>query len=200
MLLLLLILACADGEALDSSPSGPRCDFIADGSPPPADAEALSTLLARAQAQVWPELDGVPLRLASAPMDGDYFVASLDLSTLDDPPRERDYRVNYNEAVFNDPPSHAAVGAILAHELAHVNDYTSLDTQEMTDFALWYAQADTAEYERATDLAAMERGCALGLIEYRLWLYAHVDEETLEEKRRVYWTPEEIEAWVEENG
>ncbi|MCB9797711.1 MAG: hypothetical protein H6741_33895 [Alphaproteobacteria bacterium] len=199
-MLLLALLGCGSPAPLDSVAPGPGCGFIADSAPPPGDEDALRALLALAQAQAWPELEGVEVSLETAPMSGDYFVASLDLSTLDDPPRERRYRVNFNVQVLEDPPSYAAVGAILAHELSHVHDYTGMEAEAMADFALWYAQADTAEYERATDLAAMERGCAQGLLEYRLWLYAHVDAETLEEKRRVYWTPEEIEAWMATNG
>ena len=52
----------------------------------------------------------------------------------------------------------------------------------------------------AYDEYALEAGCASGLKGYREWLYAHIPPEDVEAKRRDYYTPEEIDAWVEANG
>ena len=57
-----------------------------------------------------------------------------------------------------------------------------------------------AAYERATDEKALQRGCADGLSAMRTWIYAHVDAETLAEKEKDYYTPEEITTWVADNG
>ena len=63
-------------------------------------------------------------------------------------------------------------------------------------FGLWYATDDVSAYERETDLFALERGCGEGLIAFRTWLYAQLDDEAIAEKQRDYYTPEEIEAWM----
>ena len=129
-----------------------------------------------------------------------YFVANLDLATLAEAPLERDYRVLYNPALFADPPSRLAAGAILVHELKHALDYTGLEADELVEFGLWYASGDDISgYEKQTDEYALESGCAAGLSAYREWVYAHIPEDDLEEKVENYYTPEEIAAWVAEN-
>ena len=78
--------------------------------------------------------------------------------------------------------------------------------RSLLDFAGWYASQDPATsdelaaYERATDEKALQRGCADGLSAMRTWIYAHVDAETLAEKEKDYYTPEEITTWVADNG
>jgi hypothetical protein len=72
---------------------------------------------------------------------------------------------------------------------------------EIVEFGLWYGTQDPMtsdelrDYERATDEAALERGCGEGLAEMRAWIYAHAGEEIEAEKRRNYYSPEEIAAW-----
>ena len=55
---------------------------------------------------------------------------------------------------------------------------------------------ELAAYERATDEQAMDRGCAEGLSQMRDWVYTHCEGEVLEEKKRDYYSPDEIDAWV----
>ena len=106
----------------------------------------------------------------------------------------------YNPAMFPDPPSRIAAGAIIIHELKHVLDYTGMDSDELVDFGLWYASGDDiSDYEKQTDEYALESGCAEGLSAYREWVYAHIPKEDLEEKMETYYTPDEIAAWVAAN-
>ena len=85
------------------------------------------------------------------------------------------------------------------HEFKHVLDYTEMDSNALIEFGLWYAGGDVAEYERATDEFALERGCASGLIDFREWLYGFVSEEVRAEKEANYYSPDEIRAWMEVN-
>ncbi len=173
-------------------------ELMADRGAPasPADIEAS---LRAVQANLFPELDGVDIALGSMTSDTDYFVSNLELDTFEYAPLERSYLVLHNEAIFEVPPPHDAVVAILAHELKHVVDYTELDSAGLAEFALWYATEDTAAYERETDEHALELGCGTGLIAYREWLYERIGPEATEAKRRTYYTPEEIEAWMQAN-
>lgn len=129
-----------------------------------------------------------------------FFAANVDLDTFAAPPLERTYTVQYAEELFALEPPAAGVVAILAHELVHVRDYTSMDTEALGAFAIEYATSDVSVYERATDEATLEKGCAAGLVAYREWLYGVVDPETEAQKRHDYYTPEEIRAWVSEHG
>jgi len=200
MYLLLSALACAPTEtATPPDKTTGNCDFHLEDSPPPASPEQLSELLDLARASAHPDLGEVAVDLDVMESDSDYFVANLDLSTFASPPEERRYLVFYNSLLFDDPPSYAAIGAILVHELKHVADYTQMDAEELAEFAVWYAQGDIAEYERETDEYALQVGCGPGLIEYREWLYARIDDETRAEKERDYYTPDEIEAWMSAN-
>ena len=51
-----------------------------------------------------------------------------------------------------------------------------------------------ARFERAADLEAIWLGYGPGLESYRVWLYRNVPPSRMEEKRRDYFSPEEIEA------
>ena len=189
--------ACASPpEPADSGVAEQACALLAQDAAPPGDEAALAALLGEVQATFHPALDGVSIALEAMDSDQDFFVANLDLSTAGEAGPDRDYRVQYGLRVFEDPPPFAATGAILVHELQHIEDYVAMDTAALAEFAIWYAGGDFAEYERATDEVVLEAGCGEGLKAYRLWLYGQVDAGTEAEKRRDYYTPEEIEAWM----
>lgn len=176
------------------------CALLAEDHAPPADEAGLDDLMRQVQAAFHPDLAGVSVALQSMDSDQDFFAANLDLSTAGEAGPDRDYLVRYGLRVLEDPPPYAATGAILMHELQHVSDYVAMDTEELADFAIWYASGDISEYERATDEVVLEAGCAEGLKAYRLWLYGQVDDETEAQKRVDYYTPEEIDAWVAASG
>jgi hypothetical protein len=56
----------------------------------------------------------------------------------------------------------------------------------------------TARFERWADLVAIARGYGEGLKEYRRWLYQNVPARNLKEKKRDYFSPEEIDAILSE--
>ena len=194
--LLLLLLGCSGPDAeVRSAPCVPAMD----GAPAPTDLATLESLFASARAVV-PALDGVSVTLTPAESETDFFFSNLDLTTLTAPPRERSYLAFYNSRLFEAPPSGPATVAILVHELAHVVDYTEMSSQELAEFGVWYATQDVAAYEHDTDLFAMERGCAPGLIGYREWLYDRIPADAVDEKKRVYYTPDEIRTWMIAGG
>jgi len=185
---------CPSSEPLD------YCEAILEIDDPPTSEAKLVAIHDEMRAEKIPELDGVPTDYLAQP-GLVYFAANLDLTTIEEPPLERQYRILYGPELLDDPPSYAGLAAVLMHENKHIVDYTGMDADELSEVALWYATAeDVSEYERATDEFVLERGCGLALIEFREWLYEHVDEETLKQKMHEYYTPEEIEAWIEEHG
>lgn len=146
--------------------------------------------------QLVPELDSATIELRSIESESTFLAANVDLSTATNEPFDRSYIVQINPVVLKTELSGAGTAAILVHELKHILDYTRMDALAFAEFGLWYAQGDVAEYERATDLFSMERGCGKGLIEFRLWLYNQISAEVLEEKKQNYYTPEEIQEWL----
>lgn len=203
MLALLLLFACSGS---DPDPSGPgaaaalTCADLMDGGPAATSEAELQELLDAVQRELFPELAGVAVRLEPNESVVSYFSAQPDLSTLDAAPLERTYIIQYSTVQFADPPPADAVVAILVHELKHVVDYTEMTAEEVVAFGIWYVTNDISDYERQTDEHSLQLGCADGLIAFREWLYDHVTPEVEAEKRVNYYTPEEIEAWVEANG
>ena len=182
------------------------CDEISLPASPVTDDASVLSLLSATQVAAFPELNGVTLAVSPVE-DLAFFRASIDLGTLSvDTTVGRVYRVEYDPIVLSDPPEPAALAAVLAHELGHVNDYAAMTSTEYLDFGLWYAEQsaagsdDLAAYERATDEQALTRGCAAGLSAMREWIYAHCTGEVLAEKQRDYYSPDEIAAWVEAHG
>jgi hypothetical protein len=182
------------------------CDRIDLPKDPVRTEAGLRDLLDAVRAAAWPEY--ADLSVGVAPVDGlAYFRAWTELDTVGlDDGRARAYTVQYDPVVLEDPPEPAAVAALLTHEMGHVDDYVGMDSAELVSFALWYGTQDPltsdelADYERATDEKALERGCADGLAAARQWIYAHADPETLAEKKHNYDTPAQIDAWTDDHG
>ena len=190
---LLFLLACTN------EPGPPSCaERFADLPRPRSNAD-IEAYVAIAQPAFYPELDGVPLRFVELIDDASFFAANLDVTTLENPPLERQYQIQVNPLLLADPPTPAAAGAILVHELRHIADYTQMDATELGEFAVAYALGEVGDYERQTDLATLEHGCGEGLIGYREWLYERLTPEQEAAKRDTYYTPEEIEAWMADN-
>lgn len=114
--------------------------------------------------------------------------------------KNRVYEIQVNPRLFDDPPSANALEGILVHELSHLNDYTYMNSFEIADLGLMYAGGGAPRgvirYERATDETAMRKGFASGIREYRQWLYGKVSGRDLELKKKIYYTPEEVDAYV----
>lgn len=111
----------------------------------------------------------------------------------------RVYNLYFNPRVFQDPPPPEALDAILAHELVHLRDYTHLSSLGLTTMVARYvgSAAYRERYERATDEVVLGLGKAEGLRAYRRWIYPRLTAEDYVVKRRTYWTPEEIDIWLE---
>jgi hypothetical protein len=195
-----LLAACSTPPEPEPADTVPTCAEAMAAGTAPTSMDELPAILAAVQAERVPELDGVEITLGELSADDSFFVANLDLSTASRPGPERAYTVNANPRMFEEPgPPFDAVYAILVHELKHIVDYVGMPTDELVTFGLWYASGDVAEYERETDEFTLERGCATGLKSYRVWLYDRIDAEAVAGKRRDYYTPEEIDAWVADN-
>ena len=82
--------------------------------------------------------------------------------------------------------------AIIAHELAHADYYRRKNVFGLIGLIRLADDGSAANFERKTDLVAINLGYGGGLIKYRKWLYENVPEKNLASKKRNYFTPEEI--------
>jgi len=86
------------------------------------------------------------------------------------------------------------VEAILAHELSHVVYLKKRNRLRHLALLRLLSGSFVRDFERRTDLEAISRGYGEGLKVYRDWLYQHIPQENLAEKRRDYLSSEEIDA------
>jgi hypothetical protein len=86
------------------------------------------------------------------------------------------------------------VEAIIAHELSHIAYLKKRNRLRLLSMVRLLSESFAANFERRTDLEAISRGYGEGLRVYRNWLYQHIPQKSLAEKRRDYLSSEEIDA------
>src|SRR5436305_9151908 len=104
------------------------------------------------------------------------------------------YFADVNPAVFQEQAPSDGVCAILAHELVHIVSLSHGNRIRRFGLARLLSKRQTAKFERRADLEAIHRGYGDGLRSYRKWVYVHVSPDKLPQKRRTYFSPEEIGA------
>lgn len=150
-------------------------------------------LVSEVIARSFPNLIGIDIRVKRFQSDTDYFRTSLSAVRFFAGVKMRYYVLVNPEWRARGAPVEG-VQAILAHELAHVEDLTRGKRIRLFRLASLVSKTRTARFERRADLEAVARDYGCGLKAYRVWLYNHVPAEKLAEKRRDYFSPEEIEA------
>jgi hypothetical protein len=160
----------------------------------PTDDLAFEDQLVRALiAQSFPELRDLDIRLSLFQSASDYFRTSFSATRFLSGRKMRYYvRVNPEWRTRGAPDD--GVRSILAHELAHVEDLSRGNRLRLFRLTGLLFKGWTARFERRADLTALARDYGLGLKSYRTWLYDHVPAGALEEKRRDYFSPDEIDA------
>ncbi len=140
----------------------------------------------------FPELAGSKIGLRAVPLEGGFLQARVEPRSLLS--ASRSYWIYYDPRLLEDPPPKEALSAILAHELAHVEDYSRRSAPGLAVLALRYliSPGFRAEYERSADRRAAALGHSAGLAAYRGWLYRRLPKEE-PRLRREYMTPEELE-------
>jgi Zn-dependent protease with chaperone function len=152
-------------------------------------------LISEIKVLAYPELRGVRIQEKLFESKSDYFRARFAL-----PPffngRQMRYLIFVNDQVFKRQAPTAGVHAIIAHELAHVLYFSQRNRLQLLGLVRLATKGFTARFERWADLQAIARGYGAGLKEYRQWLYRNIPARSLEEKKRDYFSPEEIDAIV----
>ena len=143
-------------------------------------------------ASSYPELEGVEIRIKTFSSRSDYFKSRFGF------PQYFCARIRFlvfvNPGAFELQAPDAGLRAIIAHELAHVAYYKRRNRLRLLGLVRLTSKRFSAEFERRADLRAIALGYGEGLKEYRRWLYASVPASKLKEKRRNYFSPEEIDA------
>jgi hypothetical protein len=127
--------------------------------------------------------------------DFDYFQARFTVASFFS--RKLHYMIFFNpEAIRRQVPADG-LRAIVAHELSHINFYESQSRMGLVSLVGLLLPSFTTRFERKADLDAIALGYGPGLEIYRTWLYRNIPREAEIEKKRDYYTPEEIEALLQ---
>lgn len=152
---------------------------------------AVSSLVETISDTAYPELAGKEIQLRPFHSASDYFRTRFSISRFLFF-RRMHYFVEVNPELFsrNAPPD--GVCAILGHELAHVADLSHGNRIRLFRLVRLVSRGYTVRLERRADLEAIRRGFGDGLVSYRNWVYSNVSSAKAEEKKRNYFTPQEI--------
>jgi hypothetical protein len=174
---------------------GPSPTGNFDSKPEQGDAgiRAVGEVILELRGTSYPELVHVDLRVRSFRSQSDYFRTRFSLSRSLLLMRMR-YFVDVNLALFQEQAPTDGVCAILAHELVHVVSLTRGNRIRRFGLVRLLSKGQTTKFERRADLEAIHRGYGDGLKNYRNWVYTHIPPSKLQEKRRNYFSPEEIAA------
>lgn len=162
----------------------------------PDDREVLQRtrqLIEEVRRAAFPELRGVAIEVRLLTADADYFRTRFTLTSFFFCLRLR-YVVLVNRRLYEQPVAEDALRAVIAHELGHVIYFQARRRLQLLGLVRLATPGFTARFERATDLQAIARAYGAGLKAYRLWLYQHIPAAKLAEKKRNYFSPEEIDA------
>ncbi len=158
----------------------------------PATGATVIAAMRKARASSYPELVQVQMSLQEFHSTSDYFRTRFSLPRFFFLMPMR-YSVQVNPDLFSQGAPQDGVCAILAHELAHVAALSHGNRIRRFNLIRLMSAGYTRRFERKTDLEAIRRGYGDGLKVYRTWVYAHIPPEKLAEKRRRYFSAEEIE-------
>jgi integrase len=186
-LLLLAILTMAYAVTAFSQPSTKNNSLA---------IERADSLMRTVRDNSYPELRDADIRVRLFNSESDYFRTRFSFTRFVFGLKMR-FFIEVNAKVFDLQAPQEGLRAIIAHELSHVLFMRQRNRIELLSLVRLASKNYTARFERQTDLQAISRGYASGLIEYRKWLYEHIPTASVEEKKRDYFSPEEIYAITE---
>lgn len=155
--------------------------------------EKVRRVVEEVKAASFPQLRNAEIEIKLFDSPSDYFQSRFTFTSFLFGKRLRCFLL-VNRKVFADGVPEDGLRAVIAHELGHALYYKSRNRLKLIGLVRLVGKGFTARFERATDLEAITREYAEGLKSYRRWLYARISANKLGEKKRNYFSPEEIDA------
>lgn len=153
------------------------------------------TIVTEVVADRYPELKSAKIEVKKFNDDSDYFRANFSVSRYATFRNMRFY-IEANPLAEQKNAPEDAIRAIIAHEVAHILYYQTHNRFELLGLAGLADKSFNAKFERKADLEAIGRGFGEGLKQYRLWLYQNIPAKDVDEKKRDYFTPEELDVML----
>jgi hypothetical protein len=140
----------------------------------------------------FPRLSRADIAVYDLRSDSDYLHARFTVSSFFS--RKLQYLVFFNEEAIRRQVPAEGLRAIVAHELAHISYYEDQSRMGLLSLVGLLGVSFTTRFERKADLDAIVLGYGRGLQTFRIWLYRNIPPAKVADKKRDYYTPEEIEA------
>lgn len=193
----LIPLPAARAFSAHPGPAGesPRARVITQGSGSGPITERARLLIDEIRTAAYPELRDAEIEVKLFESRSDYFRARFAVPRFVTG-RPMRYIVFVNAGAFTRQAPTEGLRAIVAHELAHVLYFKQRKRIRLLGLVRLATKGFTTRFERRADLQAIARGYGEGLQAYRLWLYQNIPAKRVEEKKRNYFSPEEIDAIV----
>jgi hypothetical protein len=163
--------------------------------PQPEAFSEIKALIENVRRSSFPQLQNAKITIYDLHSDFDYLQARFTVSSYFS--RELNYMILFNPEAFRRGVPPEGLRAIVAHELAHINYYESQSRMGLLSLIRLLVPSATTRFERRADLDSIALGYAQGLQRYRAWLYGNVPAGRTAEKKRDYYSPEEIEALLQ---
>ncbi len=141
----------------------------------------------------YPQLNDAEITLRGLRSDSVFFETRFTLSSYFFARRLR-YMMMFNPDAMNLHVPADGLRAIVAHELAHIDYFHGESRIGLLGLVRLLSPSFTARFERRADLEAIALGYGRGLQLFRTWLYGNIPPNRVAEKKRDYFSPEEIEA------
>jgi hypothetical protein len=104
------------------------------------------------------------------------------------------YMLSFNREALTRGVPPDGLRAIVAHELAHIDYFQGENRMGLIGLVRLLSSSFNSRFERNADLQIIALGYGPGLQSYREWLYRNIPASSMEEKKRDYFSPEEIAA------
>ncbi len=141
----------------------------------------------------YPELNDAEIEIELFDSQSDYFQTRFTFTSFL-LGRKLRCLLKVNRNLFADNVPDDGLRAIIAHELGHALYFKSGNRIKLLGLVRLVCKGFTARFERGTDMQAIARGYGQGLKSYRAWLYGQIPTKNLAEKKRNYFSPEEIDV------
>lgn len=150
-------------------------------------------LVESVRAASYPQLKDVEIAFRPMRSDYIYFESRFTFSSFFFARKLR-YMILFNPEVIARQVPPDGLRAIVAHELAHIDYFNRQSRMGLVNLIQVLRAPFAARFERGADLEAIALGYGPGMESYRTWLYRNAPASRMEEKKRDYFSPEEIEA------
>lgn len=159
----------------------------------PPGFQTIATLIEAVRSASFPSLRDARIEVLGLQSDSDYLQTRFTLPSYFFSSTLR-YMIMFNpEALRRQAPAEG-LRAIVAHELAHIDYFRAHSRPSLLQLVMMLSPSFATRFERQADLEAITLGYGPGLQVYRTWLYRNVPAARVVEKKRDYFSPEEIKA------